>query len=100
MNWATHAIETLQRGENAQIRPRGHSMNGKINNGQLVTLQPYKGDGQLPVGTIVLVNVKGRVFLHLIKAVNGSRYLIGNNRGGTNGWVRGHAIYGIVTKVE
>jgi len=33
--------------------------------------------------------VKGSDYLHLIKAVNQGRFLIGNNRGGTNGW-EGH----------
>jgi hypothetical protein len=28
------------------------------------------------------------------------RFLIGNNRGGINGWVRRSAIFGVVTRVE
>lgn len=99
MNWATFAIEKLQRGESAQVRPRGHSMTGKVNDGNLVTLAPADPK-TLKVDDIVLVKVKGRVYLHLIKAVNGSRFLIGNNRGGTNGWVGVNAIYGIATAVE
>ena len=33
-------------------------------------------------------------------ATDGKRFLIGNNRGGINGWVGHHCIYGIATEVE
>ena len=99
MNWATQAIEALQKGESAKIRPRGQSMKGKVNDGDLVTLEPCIPE-KLAVGDIVLVKVKGYIYLHLIKAINGQRFLIGNNRGGTNGWVGAHCIYGIATHTE
>lgn len=99
MSWATHAIEKLQKGETAQIRPRGHSMKGKVNDRDLVTLEPCDPD-DLKVDDIVLVKVKGNVYLHLIKAVSNGRFLIGNNRGGTNGWVGKNAIFGIATHIE
>lgn len=99
MNWATFAIEKLQYGETAQVRPRGHSMKGKVNDGDLVTLEP-RAPEDLNVGDIVLVKVHGHVYLHLIKAKAKGRFLIGNNRGGTNGWVGHNAIYGVATKIE
>jgi SOS-response transcriptional repressor LexA len=99
MNWATFAIEKLQQGQQAQVKPRGHSMTGKVNDGDLVTLQPCPS-GQLQVGDIVLVQVKGKVYLHLIKAIDQQRFLIGNNRGGINGWVGPHAIYGRATQIQ
>jgi hypothetical protein len=99
MNWATHAIEALQKGEKTKIRPRGHSMRGKVNSGDLVTLEPVNPN-QLKVDDIVLVKVRGTIYLHLIKAVNGGRFLIGNNRGGINGWVGANAIYGIATHID
>jgi len=40
MSWAKYAIEALQRGEVTMIRPRGHSMKGKVNDGDLVTIAP------------------------------------------------------------
>jgi hypothetical protein len=49
---------------------------------------------------VVLVRVHGHVYLHLIKAVGGGRFLIGNNRGGVNGWVGPSAIYGVATEIE
>ncbi len=40
MSWARHAQEALLRGETVQVRPRGHSMKGKVSSGDLVTLEP------------------------------------------------------------
>lgn len=99
MHWATHAIEALRRGEMARVRPRGHSMKGKVEDGALVTLAPCE-PAALRTGDIVLVRVHGHVYVHLIKAVNGGRFLIGNNRGGVNGWVGPGAIYGKATAIE
>jgi SOS-response transcriptional repressor LexA len=98
MGWADAAIEKLQQGEKAQVRPRGSSMVGKVNDGDTVTLEPCDPK-KLAVGDIVLVKVKGYVYLHLIKAANNGRFLIGNNRGGTNGWVGTNSIYGKAIKI-
>ncbi len=99
MNWASFAIEALSKGQTVQIKPRGHSMQGKVNNGDRVTLAPCTPE-TLKVGDIVLVRVKGNVYLHLIKAIDRSRFLIGNNRGGINCWVGPNAIYGIAITIE
>lgn len=99
MSWAKYAKAALYKGKKIQIRPRGHSMKGKVNDGDLVTLEPCD-PVKLQVGDIVLVRVRGTDYLHLIKAVNNGRFLIGNNRGGTNGWVGHHCIYGLATKIE
>ena len=99
MSWAKFAIEKLKTGETIQIRPRGHSMKGKVNDGDLVTVAPCKPE-ELSVGDIVLVRVKGHYYLHLIKALDHGRFLIGNNRGRINGWVGHNCIYGIATKIE
>jgi SOS-response transcriptional repressor LexA len=99
MSWAKFAIEKLKEGETVQIRPRGHSMKGKVNDGDLVTIVPCDPE-KLTVGDIVLVRVKGNDYLHLIKAINQCRFLIGNNRGGINGWVGHNCIHGIATKIE
>src|SRR5712664_848769 len=73
MNWATFAIQKLKEGQEVNIRPRGHSMAGKVNDGDLVTLQPCSPD-KLHIGDIVLVQVKGHVYLHLIKAIDQKRF--------------------------
>jgi SOS-response transcriptional repressor LexA len=58
MSWAKFAIEKLREGQTVQIKPRGHSMKGKVNDGDLVTIEPCETD-DLSVGDIVLVRVKG-----------------------------------------
>ncbi len=98
MSWASHAIERLQKGEEAVITPRGNSMKGLVKSGARVTLAPIAAE--LNKKDIVLVRVKGRVYLHLIHAIDQDRFLIGNNIGGINGWVGRSAIYGIVKSIE
>ncbi len=99
MGWADAYIEKLARGETVQFRPRGNSMVGKIASGQLCTVAPV-GE-QLPaVGDVVLCRVKGAQYLHLVKAVQGDRYQIGNNRGGINGWITARQIYGRLIAVD
>lgn len=39
MSWATHYIEKLKNDETVQFRPRRNSMKGKIESGQLVTVE-------------------------------------------------------------
>jgi SOS-response transcriptional repressor LexA len=99
MGWAKFAIEALQRGETVTIRPRGHSMKDRVNDGDRVTLVPAKPE-QLEVGDVVLVRVKGNVYLHLIKATSKGRFLIGNNRGKINGWVGPNCVYGVAIQIE
>lgn len=98
MGWATHHIEKLQDGKTVTFRPRGNSMSGKLESGQLCTVAPI--DGKLEVGDIVLCKVLGKEYLHLIKSVKGDRFQIGNNKGRINGWVGLNAIFGKLKKVE
>ncbi|HEX3315503.1 MAG TPA: hypothetical protein VHR72_11460 [Gemmataceae bacterium] len=74
-------------------------MAGKIDSGQLCTVAPVD-PGSLQVGDIVLCKVKGREYLHLVKAIQGPRFQIGNNRGGINGWVSAGGIFGRLLRVE
>ena len=99
MGWASEYISRLKTGETVQFRPRGHSMKGKIESGQLCTVEPVDPKF-LEVGDIVLCKVNGNQYLHLVKAKQGNRFLIGNNRGRTNGWVSANGIYGKCTRVE
>ena len=102
MGWADRHIEDLRAGQIVQFRPHGNSMTGRVGSGQLVTVAPLSTDPA--VGQIVLCRVNGSQYMHLVKATRGSdaglQFLIGNNRGGTNGWVGRNAIYGILIKVE
>ena len=99
MGWATYYIEKLKMGEIVQFRPRGNSMIGKVDSGQLVTVEPIT-EQQLQKGDIVLCKVNGHQYLHLIKAIQGNRYQIGNNIGGINGWITINSIYGICISVQ
>jgi hypothetical protein len=99
-SWADRAIERLRAGEQAVIRPRGRSMSGRVEDGATVTLAPIADKHALEPGAVVLVRVRGTVYLHLIKAIDGPRFQIGNNRGGINGWVGADAIYGIAVRIE
>ena len=99
MGWASEHIVRLQRGETVQFRPRGNSMHGKIASGQLCTVAPVD-PRTLEVGDIVLCKVNGRQYLHLIKAGNGDRFQIGNNRGRLNGWTSRNSIYGKCVRIE
>lgn len=99
MGWATAHIDRLRRGETVTFRPRGQSMRGKIESGQLCTVEPTD-PASLKVGDVVLCKVRGREYLHLVKAIQGGRFLIGNNRGRVNGWVSAAAIYGKCVRVE
>ena len=79
-------------------------MTGKVNDGQLVTVEPIEDKEKLAVDDVVLCKVAHAEYLHLIKAIGmeyGRRvFLIGNNKGRTNGWTTGLKIYGKLTKVE
>jgi hypothetical protein len=99
MGWAAAYIEKLRGGEPVSFRPRGHSMSGKIDSGQLCTVEPVDPSA-LRVGDIVLCKVNGREYLHLVKAIQGERFQIGNNRGRINGWVSAGSIFGLCVKVE
>jgi hypothetical protein len=99
MGWATQYIAQLQKGETVQFRPRGNSMSGKIEPGQLCTVKPVDPES-LKVGDIVLCKVNGSQYLHLVKAVQGNRLQIGNNRGRINGWISRDAVYGKCIRIE
>ena len=100
MGWATSYIAVLKDGETVSFRPRGHSMKGKIESGQLCTVESIEDYESLEKGDIVLCKVNGNEYLHLIKAKQGARFQIGNNRGRINGWVGTNSIFGKCVKVE
>ena len=90
--------DKLKNGETISFRPRGNSMIPKIHSGNLVTISPDKE--RLEKGDIVFCKVAGRYYVHLIKAIQGNRYQIGNNKGHINGWIGFDGIMGKVVKVE
>jgi hypothetical protein len=74
-------------------------MSPKIESGQLCTVEPV-GHASIRTGDIVLCKIRGAEYLHLVKAIQGDRFQIGNNRGFINGWVGASAIFGRLAKVE
>jgi SOS-response transcriptional repressor LexA len=100
MGWATPYIVKLKNGETVSFRPRGHSMKGKIESGQLCTVEPIADFTELEKGDIVLCKVNGNEYLHLIKAMQDARFQIGNNRGRINGWIGANSIFGKCIKIE
>ena len=99
MGWAAQYIAKLKEGETVSFRPRGNSMSGKIESGQLCTVEPVASE-PLEVGDIVLCKVNGSEYLHLVKAIQGPRFQIGNNRGRINGWVTSNSIFGRCVRIE
>ena len=99
MGWASEHIARLRNGETVQFRPRGDSMRGKIESGQLCTIEPVDA-ATLNVGDVVLCKVNGKHYLHLVKAIQGKRFQIGNHRGRINGWVGASSIFGRCTRIE
>lgn len=101
MGWADAAIQTLSGGESVSITPHGGSMRTLIESGARVTLDPTSAE-VVQVGDAVLCRVSGAVYLHLVKAAEGAgsnrRVLIGNNKGGLNGWTK--AVYGRVRLIQ
>jgi hypothetical protein len=68
-------------------------MVGLVEDGETVIMAPF-GDAEPQVGDVVLCRVRGREYLHLVKARQDRRFLIGNNRGGVNGWIGRNGIFG------
>ena len=95
-SWATPHIARLALGEEVSFRPRGNSMSPRINSGDLVTVKPVQSS-EIRKGDIVLCSVSGRHFLHQVKSIRGDQCLIGNMRGGINGWTS--TIWGRVEKI-
>lgn len=98
-NWASHAIEVLAKGDNVKVTPHGNSMQPLVNSGDTVELKPAK-DQEIAAEDIVLVKVKGKVYLHLVTAMRDEQYQISNNHGYVNGWVPRDKIYGIAIRIE
>ncbi len=99
MGWADQYIKQLQKGKTIQFRPRGNSMSPVIWSGALVTVRPIKTELLLK-SDIVLCKVRGRQYLHYIKAIQGNSFQIGNARGHINGWITKEAMFGLVTDIK
>jgi len=98
--WAEVAQCALAKGQAVQVRPRGHSMRGRVNDGDLVTLAPCRSE-ELVVGDVVLVRVRGWLLvLHQILDREPDRFLIGTTAGRSDGWVSASEVLGRVVQVQ
>lgn len=89
--------EKLLKGETVISKEPGNSMLPLIKSRQPVELIPVTWEN-VEVGDIVFCKVAGNYYTHLVKAVNPDKgCLIGNNRGGINGWTK--KIFGKVSKI-
>lgn len=92
-----YKIERLQKGETFITSEKGNSMVGLIRSGQKHRLAPVKWE-DCSEGDIVYCKVKGNFYTHLVKGKSHDKgLLIGNNKGGINGWTR--QVYGRVIEV-
>jgi len=92
-----YKLEKLQNGETFITSEKGNSMMPLIKSGQEHKLAPAKWE-DVEVNDIVYCKVNGRFYTHLVKAKDLNKgCLIGNNKGGINGWTK--HIYGKVISV-
>ena len=92
-----YKLERLQKGETFVTSEKGNSMSPIIKSGQDHKLAPAKLDNVF-VGDIVYCKVKGNFYTHLVKGKSDQRgVLIGNNKGGINGWTK--QVYGKVIEI-
>lgn len=90
-------LEKLQNGETFTTSEKGNSMVPLIKSGQEHILEPVTWE-QCEEGDIVYCKVKGNFYTHLVKGKNIDRgLLIGNNKGGINGWTK--QVYGKVIEI-
>lgn len=92
-----YKLEKLQNGETFTTSEKGNSMVPLIYSGQEHVIEPATWEN-VGVGDIVYCKVSGSYYTHLVKAKNQQRgCLIGNNKGGINGWTKN--VYGKVIQV-
>ena len=99
MGWVKDALKELRLGNSTKVRPKGGSMRGRIESGQLVTISPVEPH-EVRVDDVVFVKWKGNYILHLVKDIQGDNILIGNNLGKENGWATRDDVCGKVTEVS
>lgn len=90
-----YVVQQLQQGKAVTFKPVGNSMTPRIKSKQEVTVEPYTGQ-TLKIDDVVLVTVKGNIYLHLISAIDGDRLQISNNHGYVNGWTNTSKVWGVL----
>lgn len=92
------SLEPLSAGETVEVRGIGNSMLPLLSSGQIVTVDPLGPGDELRRGDIVIAKVRGRVYMHLVRAIRGDQVQIASNRGNVNGWTPRTQVYGRVRR--
>jgi hypothetical protein len=99
MGWVKEAVEALKTDDVCQVRPRGGSMRGRIESGQLVTIMKVDG-ADVQLDDVIFIKWKRNYLLHIAKEISETEILIGNNLGKLNGWISKDDVIGKVINVE
>ena len=90
-------VEKLLAGETIISKEPGNSMLPIIKSKQPVEIEPATWEN-VNIDDIVYCKVKSAFYTHLVKAKDPIKgVLIGNNKGGINGWSK--QVYGKITKI-
>ena len=95
MTTASHLIA----GETCKVTGIGNSMTPILKSRQAVICEPVTDETVLSKKDIVLCKVNGRFYLHLIHAIKGDTFLIGNNHGHMNGWTSKRNVFSRVVEI-
>ena len=97
MTRRNYKLERLLNDETFTTSEKGNSMTPLIKSGQEHVLAPANIE-DIQIGDIVYCKVKSYFCTHLVKAISSEKgLLIGNNKGGINGWTKN--VYGKVIKI-
>ena len=92
-----YKLEKLQNGETITTSEKGNSMMPLIKSKQEHIIKPITWE-ECEVDDIVYCKVSGHFYTHLVKGKNQDKgLLIGNNKGGINGWTK--SVYGKVIEI-
>ena len=91
-----YKLEKLEKGETFVTSEKGNSMSPIIKSGQDHKLSPVELK-DCNVGDVVYCKVRGNFYTHLVKGKGDRGLLIGNNKGGINGWTK--QVFGKVTEI-
>lgn len=103
-------VEVLREDIFAYMKPSGNSMTPIIHSKDKILIENRDwvreayGRYDYRVGDAVYCKVKGRYYVHLIKAIKKDGdslfYQIGNNKGRINGWTNESNVFGVVIEVN
>lgn len=88
--------ERVRAGETVSFRAYGNSMTPRIHPGDMVAVRP-RGEEKVKKGDVVLAQVNGRWFLHLVTGLKPAQVKISNNHGHVNGWTNIANVVGVLT---